>query len=433
MKTKMHDWPVVKLVNIAASKRWALTGGPFGSKLVSKDYVESGVPVIRGCNLPDDARFSFDAFVFVSENKADDLLSNNAHPGDIVFTQRGTLGQVGIVPKDGPYRRYVISQSQMKLTVDETKADREFIYYYFRSPRAVQEIKNHSLIAGVPHINLEILRNLEIPLPSLEVQRNIVVLLSAYDDLIENNTRRIKILEEMAKALYHEWFVHFRFPGHENTPMVNSELGKVPRHWEVLSLESVCGTITDGSHFSPKSVDDGLPMASVKDMHDFGINIESCRRISQEDFEALVSADCKPLLGDVLIAKDGSYLKHTFVVEKELDLVVLSSVAILRPKPDSVHPYLLALCLRDQSVSERMKGLVSGVAVPRIVLKDFRKFKIPVPPTHIQNTWAKFVEPMIKLCCRLIDKNANLRQTRDLLLPKLISGEVDVSKLDVAA
>ena len=106
-------WPLVTVDQIKAKKRYSLVGGPFGSNLVTKDYREDGVPVIRGGNVPGDKAFSFDDLVFVSEEKADQLLPNNAFPGDLVVTQRGTLGQVGLIPLDSPYPRFVISQSQM--------------------------------------------------------------------------------------------------------------------------------------------------------------------------------------------------------------------------------------------------------------------------------------------------------------------------------
>ncbi|MFM2068081.1 MAG: hypothetical protein RLZZ584_2990, partial [Pseudomonadota bacterium] len=111
-------WPSVKIDAIKSNTRYALVGGPFGSNLTTRDYVDDGVPVIRGTNLPQDSEFLDDGFVFVSEGKADALASNLAHPGDIVFTQRGTLGQVGIIPESARFRRYVVSQSQMKLTVN---------------------------------------------------------------------------------------------------------------------------------------------------------------------------------------------------------------------------------------------------------------------------------------------------------------------------
>jgi type I restriction enzyme S subunit len=99
----------VPLRELQTPKRWALNGGPFGSKLVQKDYVDSGVPVIRGTNLSGDCRFDGSEFVFVTEEKANDLLPNNAHPGDLIFTQRGTLGQVGIIPENSPYSRSWLS------------------------------------------------------------------------------------------------------------------------------------------------------------------------------------------------------------------------------------------------------------------------------------------------------------------------------------
>jgi type I restriction enzyme, S subunit len=198
----MRDgWRKPKLVELAAKKRWALNGGPFGSKLTTKHYTVSGVPVIRGANLSSRARFSFEDFVWVSEDKADELLPNNAHPGDLVFTQRGTIGQVGLIPMDAPFKRFVISQSQMKLTPDADQADALFLYYYFASPETVKTIENLAFAAGVPHINLDILRNFEVSLPPLPLQRRTATILSAYDDLIENNQRRIRILESMARVL----------------------------------------------------------------------------------------------------------------------------------------------------------------------------------------------------------------------------------------
>src|SRR5437016_6262624 len=111
-------WPQVTIEEIRAKTRHSLVGGPFGSDLTTRDYVEEGVPVIRGVNLPDDRSFKDDDFVFVREEKADALVANNAHPGDVIFTQRGTLGQVGLIPAESAFPRYLVSQSQMKLKVD---------------------------------------------------------------------------------------------------------------------------------------------------------------------------------------------------------------------------------------------------------------------------------------------------------------------------
>ena len=173
----------------------------------------------------------------------------------------------------------------------------------------------------MPNLNTGILRSVPVRFPSLPVQQRIAGILSAYDELIENSQRRIKILEAMARALYREWFVHFRFPGHEHHPRVASPLGEIPQGWEAVSIEDVCDRVTDGSHSSPQSVNDGLPMASSKDMHDWGLTMETCRSISRKDFDSLVRNDCRPKKNDILITKDGAnYLKYIFVNRSEQDV-----------------------------------------------------------------------------------------------------------------
>jgi len=275
------------------------------------------------------------------------------------------------------------------------------------------------------------LRQVKIPLYPLSTQRKIAAILSAYDNLIENNLRRIKILEEMAQSLYREWFVKFRFPGHEKVRIVDSPEGPMPKGWEVVSIDDVCERVTDGSHSSPRSVDEGLPMASSKDMHDRGLMLDACRFISGRDFDELVRNGCKPKKNDVLITKDGAnYLKHIFVNRAEQEIVLLSSIAILRPN-SMINPHLLAATLRSPENKARLKNFVTGAAIPRIVLKDFKRFQFVLPIKLVQTEWAKLAEPMTELCWRLDDKIQNLRKTRDLLLPKLIFGELDVSELDI--
>lgn len=160
----MAEWKTYRIQQLQQPN--GLVGGPFGSSLGTRDYIAAGVPVIRGSNLSSDRWFDDSEFVFVSERKAQELSRNIALPGDIVFTQRGTLGQVGLIPVD-PYEKYVISQSQMRLRVDPSLASPEFIYYAFRTNEMVELIENHAIISGVPHINLGILANIEITIPPL--------------------------------------------------------------------------------------------------------------------------------------------------------------------------------------------------------------------------------------------------------------------------
>ena len=196
---------------LAAPIRNALVGGLFGSDLGSADYVPSGVPVIRGQNLSN-GKFVGGDCVYVSESKADKLKSNLARPGDLVFTQRGNAvlhgGQVAIVP-DGRFDRYVVSQSQMKLTPDSSKVDSHFLYFVFSSSDYSHYLRSNAIVTGVPHINLSLLRDYQLYLPPLAEQRAIASVLGALDDKIELNRRMNATLESIARALFQSWFIDF--------------------------------------------------------------------------------------------------------------------------------------------------------------------------------------------------------------------------------
>jgi len=310
-------------------------------------------------------------------------------------------------------RTYVIE------SLDPEILNIRFLFYSLRP--ALSHFQSVSIGAATQYLTKGILDNFQVALPPISVQDRIASILSAYDDLIENNRRRIQLLEQAARLLYREWFVHLRFPGHEHVTITDG----VPEGWRRVPLQEVCKRITDGSHSSPRSVDEGFPMASVKDMHDWGLNTDQCRKISHQDFELLVRNDCKPLKNDVLIAKDGSYLKHTFVVQEEIDLVILSSIAILRPN-HLIDPHLLNFILRDPRTKMRMTGYVSGVALPRIILKEFRGFEILLPPVELQRLWAIHANPIAVQCYQLGKQNEALTKSRDLLLPRLMNGEVVV-------
>ena len=335
------------------------------------------------------------------------------------------LGSPAIIQIDD---RFLHNQRLGKVVdLDEAKMNKSFLYHLLNLPDVRAQIRGSATGSTVRHTAPDRIYAVKVRVPPLPIQRRIASILSAYGDTIENNTRRIKTLEEMAQMIYREWFVNFRFPGHEKVRMVESELGPIPEGWDASPLEFVCNRVTDGSHWSPQTVETGRPMASSKDMHRWGLNLATCRMISDEDFEELVRNDCRPLAGDILITKDGAnYLKYCFSVEKDLDVVLLSSVAIIRPDPARASSHYIAFHLSDDDVRTRLGGRVSGAAIPRIVLKDFRHFTILKPPIPIQRRFDHLIQPLVQLCWRLIDKNANLRTTRDLLLPKLISGEISI-------
>jgi type I restriction enzyme S subunit len=335
--------------------------------------------------------------------------------GDILFgTLRPYFRKVIVAPCNG------ICSTEFCVVRANDPKDQQFVFYGMAQPQFIKYATTNSKGAR-PRTKWKLFSDFELPqfLPSQ--RRDIGDILSAYDDLIENNRRRIQLLEQAARLLYREWFVYLRFPGHEHV----SSTDGVPEGWRRVPLQEVCKRITDGSHSSPRSIDEGFPMASVKDMHDWGFNIDQCRKISHQDFDLLVKNDCKPLKNDVLIAKDGSYLKHTFVVQEEIDFVILSSIAILRPN-HLIDPHLLNFILRDPRTKMRMTGYVSGVALPRIILKEFRGFEILLPPVELQRLWAIHANPIAVQCYQLGKQNEALTKARDLLLPRLMNGEVVV-------
>lgn len=167
--------------------------------------------------------------------------------------------------------------------------------------------------------------------------------------------------------------------------------------FELKKLSDLCLKITDGSHYSPKEVLGGIPMYSVKDMTAYGFSDSSVKRISEEEYEALVKADCTPRVNDVLIAKDGSVLKHVFAIGSEVKGALLSSIAILRPNPNYLDSDFLVYSLQDPYLrNDVLSNYVSGSGVPRIVLKDFKNISIRTPSLGIQRSIAKTLKALDK-------------------------------------
>ncbi len=412
-------WRRVTIEDIKSSERYSLVGGPFGSELTTRDYVEDGVPVIRGANLPDDRRFHDDDFVFVREEKADLLHGNTAYPGDVVFTQRGTLGQVGLIPTEPRFPRYVVSQSQMKLTVDAAKADARFVYHYFRSREVVQTIRNRALTSGVPHINLGILRGLEIPHPPLDVQCRIADILSAYDDLIENNRRRMALLEESARLLYSEWFVRLRFPGHEHVRVVNG----VPEGWERKKLADLCDSIDYGFTASAEEHEVGPKFLRITDIVPTVIDwstVPFCE-ITEQRLEKFRLEE-----GDIVIARTGATVGYAKRLHKRHPECVFASYLVRLRLRQDMSNIIVGTYVESQDYKAYVQSRIGGAAQPNANARVLADAAILVPPPGLQAAFDETVHPLLDQREVLQQQNLKLRAARDLLLPRLMSGEIAV-------
>jgi type I restriction enzyme, S subunit len=258
-----EDWGSTTVTGIASSVRNAIVGGPFGSDLVSTDYVEDGVPVIRGQNMGQ-KRLSGE-FVFVSHAKAISLESNLARYNDLVFTQRGTLGQVSLVPKS-TFDRYLVSQSQMKLTVNQRVANPEFYYYVFSSSEQQEYIRKNTIQTGVPHINLGILRHVPISCPSLLEQEAIAQALSDADALIESLEQLIAKKRQVKQGAMQELLT-----GKKRLEGFSGE-------WEVKKLGEVCEIVMGQSPSSSAYNISGIGLPLIQGNADID-NRKTIRRI----------------------------------------------------------------------------------------------------------------------------------------------------------
>lgn len=370
----------------------------------------------RGFDLPRSMRIAGD-FPVIGASDYQGTHAEAKVQGPIVTTGRsGTIGAV-------LYTNSAAWPLNTCLWVKDFKGNNP---YYVYCVLKTLNLAQYNAGAGVPTLNRNHLDGIQLRIHERREQDCIASILSAYDDFIENNTRRIAILEEMARRIFEEWFVHFRAPACEGLPFVDSAIGPVPQGWEIVPLETLCSRVTDGAHHSPPTVTSGCPMLSVKDMRTWGFEFSECRSISQADFDVLVHNNCRPVKGDVLVAKDGANLnKHTFLIEDDMNAVILSSIEILRPVPSIEKEFFLAT-LKSEDVSRRIKSSRSGAAIPRIILKDFRRLPLLLPPVGLRKRFETIEEPIHKMCRVLSRSNTNLHSQRDLLLPKLISGEIDV-------
>lgn len=418
-----NDWRVFTVDELKSDEKSSCVAGPFGSSISSKYFVEEGVPVIRGSNLTAGGkRFVSDTFVYVSEERAKKYAAQHVVNDDLVFTCWGSIGQIGIIPKDGPFEEYIISNKQLKLRVDKEIVRPLYAYLYFASSLGIDYVKSHAKGAAVPGISLGILKGLEVAVPPLPTQDRIVSLVSVYDDLIENNTRRIEILEEMARRLYEEWFVHFRFPGHEEVSFKESEFGRIPEGWEVVQLSEVSDYISRG--IAPKYSESDCRVINQKCIRDNRLNMALSREQTKKVPEAKYVQ-----FGDVLINSTGvGTLGRVAQVYEQLENVTVDShVTIVRAIPEvDIDFFGIGLQLLQPYFEGLGVGATGQTELSRVRVGETR---ITLPSVELQNAFGELVKPMRQACIKYDLKNANLRAQRDLLLPKLVSGEIDVSDI----
>jgi type I restriction enzyme S subunit len=434
-------YPTFKVSELAAPVKNAIVGGPFGSDLVSKDYVPSGIPVIRGQNMGC-GRWVGGDFVFVSKEKAESLSANTASPGDLLFTQRGTLGQVAIVPPS-PYQKYLISQSQMKLTVNEEIVDSLFMYYLFTSEEQQSYIQANAIQAGVPHTNLGILKNTPVQIPPLPIQKAIAQVLGKLDDRIELCRRTNETLESTARALFKDWFIDFgpvraKLEGRDPylsadvwslfpDRLVDSDLGEIPDSWTCATLKDL--TVKIGSGSTPRGgsevyIDSGISLIRSQNVYDSNFVWDGLAYITYSAAEQLKNVTLE--LEDVLINITGASILRTCVVEPAtLPARVNQHVAIIRAKPEIPSRYL-HLHLLQKSTKDFLMGMNAGASREAVTKAHLESTPIIRPSDKVLAEFKNSTAPLFNQIQQSNDSIRMLSSLRDNLLPKLLSGELSI-------
>lgn len=375
----------------------------------------TGIPSIRTPNIGR-GRLILDDVKRVSE-KTYEIWTKREIPqmNDLILAREAPIGNVAIIL---PNQKVCLGQRTVLIRPDQDKIIPQYLCYLLLGDEIQERILSVSNGATVHHLNMGDIRNLELPaLPALPIQRKIATILGAYDDLIENNTRRIRILEEMAQALYREWFVNFRFPGHEDVLMVESELGLVPEGWEVKKLGDVCNILMGQSPKSEFYNDTGEGLPFHQGVTDFGDRFPTTRKYCTV-LKRVAEA------GDILFSVRAPVGRINIANKK---IVIGRGLCAIRNL--SGNQVFAFQQLKEQFKEEDTMG--GGTIFKSVTKKDMNGIKLLVPyETQITN-FEEIVTPIFAELENLVLRNITLHRTRDLLLPKLISGEVDVSNLKI--
>jgi type I restriction enzyme S subunit len=376
------------------------------------------------------ARYKFPRYELVKKLVSEDTYNTwfrTGHPqkGDILISTVGAIGFVAIMGED----RGCVAQNLIAIRPNREMASPDYLYYFLAWDRTQQCLKNLDIGVAQPSIKVpHLLSYIDVYMPPLPTQHKIAAILSAYDDLIENNLRRIKVLEEMAQLIYREWFVNFRFPGHEGVRMVDSELGMIPEGWEVKLIGEVIQTLggSTPSTKNPQCWENGdvvwfIPtdltrsgsmfiFDSEKKITRFGLKNSSARLFPAYS----VMMTSRATIGVTAINTREACTNQGFITCIPNDRLSL---------------YHIYFWIQDNL--EKITSIASGATYKEINRTEFRSLPIVMPKDEIERIFLKMFAPIGKQIEVLLAKTANLRQTRDLLLPKLISGELDVSELDI--
>lgn len=393
----MAAWRETTLGEICDQVSGVIQTGPFGSQLHESDYSADGIPVVMPKDIIE-GRISTESVARVATEHVNRLARHKLKCGDIVYGRRGDIGRQALI-RSGQ-NGWLCGTGCLRISLGDSVVEPTFLHYYLRQESAISWISGQAVGATMPNLNTGILRNVPVHVPPLTTQRRIAGILSAYDELIENNQRRIRILEDMARSLYREWFVHFRYPGHESVPLTDSPRGPIPQGWEVKKLGEVL-ELNYGKALKKEDRQDGeFPVYGSSGV------------IGHHD-TLLVKGP------GVIVGRKGN-VGSVFWSDEDFFVI------------DTAYFVTARLPLRFVFYDLQTKNFInSDAAVPGLSRHQAYSLETVVPPTSLLARFCQLAEGFEHQASVLRKQTANLRRTRDLLLPRLLSGQVALSKQTV--
>ena len=385
--------------------------GPFGSNIKVSCFVDSGVPVLNGSNL-EGFSLSEKAFRFVTKEKADSLNKANAHRGDIVITHRGTLGQIAFIPQDSRYDRYVISQSQFRVRCND-KVLPEYLVYYFHTPIGQHKLLSNASQVGVPALARpsSTFQQIEVELPELNIQKRVVEIITTIQKKIENNQELNDNLEQQAQSYFHELFVDNADP-----------------EWAIGTISDL-GTVVGGSTPSKAKpeyyTESGIAWITPKDL---SINKSKFVSHGENDITELGLKNSSAAImpeGTVLFS---SRAPIGYIAIAAGEVTTNQGFKSVVPKPEIGTPFVYFFLKNTLQVIE---GMASGSTFKEVSGSTMKNVPAVIPDAETLAKFSDFCAPIFAQQRILEEQNQSLATLRDNLLPKLMSGEIDVSAVQL--
>jgi len=413
-----EGWEEVRIEDVLTK----IIGGGTPSKS-NPMYWNGNIPWCSVKDMADDKFLLFGTEDRITNIGLENSSANLIPKGTIVIATRMGLGRAFITGCD-----MAINQD-LKALIPNSKVDNKFLLWLIIANRKrLNDLGTGSTVKG---IKLEILKAIKINLPPLTTQRKIASILSAYDDLIENNTRRIKLLEEKAQLTYEEWFVRMKFPGHESTP-INQETG-LPDGWERKKIESLLEVSSSKRIFLTDYVDYGIPFYRGKEiiLKSKNESLNDRLFISPEKYSKIKSQYGIPKKGDLLVTAVGTLGYPYLVTESDGDFYFKDGNLIWFKGNDNISSIYLISCFKDARFKANLSNIAIGSSQKALTIKSLKGLNILNPSKRVSDEYDSIIKPIFDLIENLQNNIQLLKEARDILLPRLMSGMIDVDSLDI--